>query len=437
MDNSQNSNGNDNHQGDSCNVFVKFLPPSVDDTALNNMFSQFGAILSAKVMVNQQTGASLGYGFVRFGNPDEAARAIRTMNGYKIEKKTLLCKYSNAQPNNQRTPAPSNNLYIKPLLPTTNEEQLRQLFSPFGPIKQVKVMIDKLTGQSRQIGFVMFENQADAENALKRMSGYKWDPSAPPLTVKFAESDSEKALRKQKQRQRNRVNQAQPMPVPPGMYAPYPAPTGYPMPMYDPYTASMYNMVPPTGMSSGYPPFQPGVNMPQQTSDASANLFVFHLPADVDNASLYRLFAPFGSLESVAVITDKHSGESKGYGFVKYAQFTDAANAISQMNGFQVGNKRLKVSFKTKKHGKLSPQSPPPTHFDPTNGAAASGPSAVPHAHHSPNKLFGDNYPPQMSSNQNPGEEESRLVKLRVNQNEERYVKVPFPSSTKNNDGSS
>lgn len=46
------------------NVFVKFLPTTVDDVQLHDLFSSFGTIVSSKVMVNQITGASLGYGYV-------------------------------------------------------------------------------------------------------------------------------------------------------------------------------------------------------------------------------------------------------------------------------------------------------------------------------------------------------------------------------------
>lgn len=48
---------------DDTNVFVKYLPPGVDDTILRNMFSPFGVIKSARVMIDHDTGKSLGYGY--------------------------------------------------------------------------------------------------------------------------------------------------------------------------------------------------------------------------------------------------------------------------------------------------------------------------------------------------------------------------------------
>jgi RNA recognition motif-containing protein len=47
------------------------------------------------------------------------------------------------------------------------------------------------------------------------------------------------------------------------------------------------------------------------------------------------------------VISDKGTGESKGYGFVKYYRMADAMNAIAYMNGYALGSKHLKVTFKT------------------------------------------------------------------------------------------
>lgn len=50
---------------DLTNVFVKFLPPEIDDAGLRWLFSPFGYILSAKVMVDSTSGASLGFGYVK------------------------------------------------------------------------------------------------------------------------------------------------------------------------------------------------------------------------------------------------------------------------------------------------------------------------------------------------------------------------------------
>jgi RNA recognition motif-containing protein len=54
-----------------------------------------------------------------------------------------------------------------------------------------------------------------------------------------------------------------------------------------------------------------------------------------------------GGARTQQVICDKGSGESKGYGFVKFYRMADAMNAIAYMNGYPLGSKHLKVTFKT------------------------------------------------------------------------------------------
>jgi len=56
-----------NPQSDSAldlsNVFVKYLPPEVDDKEFHRMFKNYGNIVSCKIMVDQTSGKSLGYGY--------------------------------------------------------------------------------------------------------------------------------------------------------------------------------------------------------------------------------------------------------------------------------------------------------------------------------------------------------------------------------------
>lgn len=181
---------------DKCNVFIKFLPIEVTDTGLYAMFSKFGEITSYKVMVDPITGSSLGYGFCRYKTSEEATKAIENMSGTVIGNKTLLCKLSHGISRNNSLP--NNNLYIKPLLPTTSEGDLLEIFSKYGKIVDCKVMLDRNTGLSRQIGFVRFENVEDATKALTATNGLELDKDFPPIVVKYAENESHKINRKAK-----------------------------------------------------------------------------------------------------------------------------------------------------------------------------------------------------------------------------------------------
>lgn len=79
---------------------------------------------------------------------------------------------------------------------------------------------------------------------------------------------------------------------------------------------------------------------------SGANLFIYHLPRDLTDADLATLFAEFGNVVSAKVYVDKKTAESKGFGFVSYDATHSAEVAIAEMNGFQIGSKRLKVQHK-------------------------------------------------------------------------------------------
>jgi CUG-BP- and ETR3-like factor len=77
-----------------------------------------------------------------------------------------------------------------------------------------------------------------------------------------------------------------------------------------------------------------------------ANLFIYHLPQEYSDTDLAQAFAPYGPIISAKVFVDKTTNRSKCFGFVSYDNPTSAQSAINQMNGYQIGMKRLKVQLK-------------------------------------------------------------------------------------------
>jgi len=73
-------------------------------------------------------------------------------------------------------------------------------------------------------------------------------------------------------------------------------------------------------------------------------LYVGNLPYSASEAALRELFATVGEVTSVAIITDRDSGRSKGFGFVEMATDAAAQQAISQLNGKMMDERALKVS---------------------------------------------------------------------------------------------
>jgi RNA recognition motif-containing protein len=73
-------------------------------------------------------------------------------------------------------------------------------------------------------------------------------------------------------------------------------------------------------------------------------LYVGNLGFDVTNKDLEELFAQAGVCESAAVITDRATGQSRGFGFVEMASNADAQKAIQQLDGQEFKGRALKVN---------------------------------------------------------------------------------------------
>jgi RNA recognition motif-containing protein len=75
-----------------------------------------------------------------------------------------------------------------------------------------------------------------------------------------------------------------------------------------------------------------------------SKLYVGNLSYSVSNRDLEELFSQAGQVESANVITDKFSGQSKGFGFVEMATAEDAAKAIQQFNDTELKGRNIKVN---------------------------------------------------------------------------------------------
>jgi RNA recognition motif-containing protein len=81
-------------------LYVGNLAYSVRDESLHEAFSQFGAVTSAKVMMDRDTGRSKGFGFVEMGSDAEAQAAINGMNGQALEGRAIVV--NEARPREER-----------------------------------------------------------------------------------------------------------------------------------------------------------------------------------------------------------------------------------------------------------------------------------------------------------------------------------------------
>jgi len=74
------------------------------------------------------------------------------------------------------------------------------------------------------------------------------------------------------------------------------------------------------------------------------NIFVGNLSYSTTQEDLYAAFAQFGSVERVNVVTDRDSGQPRGFAFVEMTNAGDAQNAISQLNGAELNGRAMNVN---------------------------------------------------------------------------------------------
>ena len=72
-------------------------------------------------------------------------------------------------------------------------------------------------------------------------------------------------------------------------------------------------------------------------------LYVGNLPYNISDDQLQAMFAKFGTPDSARVITDRDTGQSKGFGFVEFVNPDQAKEALS-LNGTQFGGRALRVN---------------------------------------------------------------------------------------------
>lgn len=83
-------------------LFVGSLPWAVDDRQLEELFSEFGQVSSAKVIIDRETNRSKGFGFVEFDDDEAAKTAIAKLNNSEMNGRTIVV--NEARPQEARPP---------------------------------------------------------------------------------------------------------------------------------------------------------------------------------------------------------------------------------------------------------------------------------------------------------------------------------------------
>ena len=74
------------------------------------------------------------------------------------------------------------------------------------------------------------------------------------------------------------------------------------------------------------------------------NIYVGNLPYNITEDELKDVFAEYGAVEKVTLITDKYTGESKGFGFIEMPTQSEAEEAVKSLDGNSVKGRNIKVN---------------------------------------------------------------------------------------------
>ena len=74
------------------------------------------------------------------------------------------------------------------------------------------------------------------------------------------------------------------------------------------------------------------------------NIFVGNLPFSASRSELEQIFGEYGAIDSAAVINDRETGRSRGFGFVEMPDAGEAKKAIEELNGYEIDGRALTVN---------------------------------------------------------------------------------------------
>jgi len=273
------------------NIFIKNLDKTIDNKQLYDTFSQFGNILSCKI-VKDDKAFSKGYGFVHFELEEAATAAIDQVNGMLLnDRKVYVGRFKNrcdrvrevGEKNRQFT-----NVYIKNLPEDFKEDELRDLTAKSGNTLSVKLMTTD-DASSRCFGFASYATHEEADEAVSAIN---------ETEIRGKTAFAGRAQKKVERLAELRLN-------------------------YEKRKSD------------------------RQQKYAGVNLYVKNLDDTVTDSILREAFENHGTITSAKVMTE--NGQSKGFGFVCFSSQDESTKAVTEMNGRIVGTKPLYVALAQRK----------------------------------------------------------------------------------------
>ncbi|XP_024966392.1 polyadenylate-binding protein RBP45-like [Cynara cardunculus var. scolymus] len=259
----------------------------MDETYVTNCFYNTGEVLSVKIIRNKQTGQPEGYGFIEFRSRTGAENALQTYNGTLMpstEQNFRLNWATLGAGERRNDDTPDYTIFVGDLAADVSDYILQETFKAVYPsIKGAKVVTDRTTGRSKGYGFVRFGDESEQVRAMSEMNGVLC--SSRPMRIGPAATKSGAAGGMQK--------------------APYQNAQG-----------------------------SQGESDPNNTT-----IFVGGLDPSVSDEALRQVFGQFGELIHVKIPVGKRCG------FVQFANRACAEQALSILNGTELGGQNIRLSW--------------------------------------------------------------------------------------------
>eukprot|EP01114_Cavostelium_apophysatum_P003178 TRINITY_DN1294_c0_g1_i1.p1 TRINITY_DN1294_c0_g1~~TRINITY_DN1294_c0_g1_i1.p1 ORF type:complete len:608 (-),score=202.04 TRINITY_DN1294_c0_g1_i1:50-1873(-) len=362
----------------STSLYVGDIAPDVTETNLFEIFNAIGPVASIRVCRDAITRRSLGYAYVNFHNPQDAERALDTVNNQPIKNRPCRIMWSQRDPANRKSGR--GNIFIKNLDKSIDHKALFDTFSQFGQILSCKIELDE-TNQSKGYGYIQFMNQESADKACQKVNGMmlqgkkvfvgpfvpRKDRSQNGTGKKFTniyinnlqESVTDEELQKMFEGF-GTVKSCVIMKDDAGKSK------GFGFINYENAEEAGKAVDEMNGKDFNGKSLFVGraqkkseregelrrkfelMKMEHMAKYQGVNLYVKNLDDDMDDSKLLSIFGQFGTITSAKVMYDS-KGVSKGFGFICYTSPDEATKAVTEMNGKIVGSKPLYVALAQRK----------------------------------------------------------------------------------------